>query len=154
MLLNEAVKNGTEVIYNTPAVKLVEEDGKITGVVAGSPGNYKRYMASRGVILATGDIGGNRQICLDLAPEALMGNNSLNEIAFQDTGDGHIMGINAGGIMQRPPFPCTVHPMAFSMNFFFHLMVDHAGRRFKNEDVWPQGLCMAIYERCPDRPWA
>ena len=154
MLLDEAVENGAQVFFNTPVVNLVKDGEKVVGVIAGSDGHYRKYMASCGVVLATGGICGNKDMCEDLCPEALMGNNVLNEVAYQDTGDGHIMGINAGGIMQRAPFPCTVHSMAYTLFYFQHIIVDQEGRRFKNEDVWPQGLTMAMYERCPERPWA
>ena len=57
VLENVQAKNSNlETFFNTPAVKLVHADGKVTGVIAkDESGKYIQFNASKGVILATGD---------------------------------------------------------------------------------------------------
>ncbi len=105
MLLAEAVEKGVRVDYRTSAVKLVKENGRVTGVVARGPGGYVKYLGKNGVVLSTGDISGSREMCEDLAPQALTALKNINHHAPQLTGDGHKMGIWAGGVLQDPPFP-------------------------------------------------
>lgn len=52
-----------EITYNTRANKLIEEDGKIVGVVAeDTDGNTYTFKANRGVILTTGGFAGNKDL--------------------------------------------------------------------------------------------
>ena len=57
MALSElAASKGVEFFYNTPAVQLVKEDGRVTGVIGKNEnGEYVRFLAKKGVILTTGD---------------------------------------------------------------------------------------------------
>ncbi len=154
LLHKESVEKGVEVHFNTSAVQLVKENGRVTGVIAQSKdGTYTRYMARKGVVLATGDIGGNREMCEDLAPQALTANGNINQHAPLETGDGIRMGIWAGGTVQEPPFPCTIHPMAYSMYCFFFLMVNQKGKRYMNEDAWAQGKSTYTIKQDPEHPW-
>ncbi|MCD7818621.1 MAG: FAD-dependent oxidoreductase, partial [Lachnospiraceae bacterium] len=55
---------GGEVLFNTEAVELVQdESGKITGVIAKlEDGSYVQYNTSKAVVLATGGFGGNKDM--------------------------------------------------------------------------------------------
>ena len=153
MLLGEAVEKGVRVDYRTSALKLVKTRGRVTGVVAQGPEGYVKYVGRRGVVLATGDISGNRAMCEDLAPQALTALKNINHHAPQLTGDGHKMGIWAGGVLQDPPFPGAIHLMAFSMYSYFFLLVNQSGKRYMNEDCWAQGKATYTIRQDPRHPW-
>lgn len=55
---------GGEVLFNTKAVELVQdEDGKVTGVIAQmEDGSYTKFNTSKAVMLATGGFGGNKDM--------------------------------------------------------------------------------------------
>ena len=153
LLLNEAVEKGVRVDYRTSAVKLVKEGGRVTGVIAKGPDGYVKYLGKKGVVLSTGDISGNVEMCEDLAPQALTALKNINHHAPQLTGDGHRMGIWAGGVLQDPPFPCAIHLMAFSMYSYFFLLVNQSGKRYMNEDCWAQGKAIYTIRQDPRHPW-
>ncbi len=153
MLLADAKALGLNVSWFTPAQQLIKEGDRVTGVIAKTKEGYVRYMARRGVILSTGDISGNREMCEDLAPLALKAMTNINHHAPQLTGDGHKMGIWAGADMQDGPFPCAVHIMAYSINSFFFLLVNQNGKRYMNEDSWAQGKATYTIRQDPEHPW-
>lgn len=153
ILLEDAVKGGLRVHYNTAGYQLVKTDDRVTGVIAKTKDGYVKYSASKGVILATGDISGNREMCEDLAPFALKGIRNFNHHAPQLTGDGHKMGVWAGADMQEAPFPFAIHTMAYSINSFFFLLVNQKGERYMNEDCWGQGKSTYTIRHNPDTPW-
>ena len=63
----EALKEGVEFIFNSPMEQLIEEDGRVVGAVAGNKdGELIAVKAAKGVVLATGGIGGNDEMCDDL----------------------------------------------------------------------------------------
>lgn len=155
LLLEEALSYGLDYRVNTSACQLIKEQGRVIGVIARSKGQegYTRYLAEKGVVLATGDISGNRQMCEDLAPFALKATTNINHHAPQLTGDGHRMGIWAGADMQEGPFPFAMHIMAYSINSFYFLLVNQQGRRYMNEDCWAQGKATYTVRHNPDYPY-
>ena len=55
VLYDYAVKHGAEFHYNTKMVKLEKGKGRITGLIAqNADGQYVRYVATKGVVIATG----------------------------------------------------------------------------------------------------
>lgn len=153
MLLEEARANGLRDEYFVSGSQLIKEGGRITGVIAETKNGYVKYLAKKGVILATGDISGSREMCEDLAPFALKGMTNINHHAPQLTGDGHKMGVWAGANMQEAPFPFAIHTMAYSINSFYFLLVNQSGRRYMNEDCWGQGKSTYTIRQDPEHPW-
>ncbi len=155
MLYEKALLHGTQTMFDTAAKQLVKDDetGRITGVIVEDSEGFKLIRASRGVVLATGDIAGNEEMCRDLAPMALKANFCDNPEAAFETGDGHRMAVWAGAKMQDAPFPCTIHLMAFSMMSFFFLILDQQGKRFMNEDAWAQGKAVNMINNDPEHPY-
>ena len=73
VLLEYAQKLGLEIRYETPMVKLEQDDaGRVTGVIAkNAEGQYIRVNASKGVILCAGGYSGNRDMMQALQPWSL-----------------------------------------------------------------------------------
>ena len=81
VLYDYAVKHGAEFHYNTKMVKLEKANGRITGCIAeNSDGRYVRYLASKGVVIATGGYCRNYDMLEALQPwnlRILGGNKSM-----------------------------------------------------------------------------
>ncbi len=153
-MVTEAEKLGVRFLYDRPACELVRADGRVTGVIAGAGEDFIRVSASRGVVIATGDIGGNEEMCEDLAPIA---NRCAKNVYFPkgaNTGDGHRLGLWAGGAFEMTPFPVMLHPQAFCFGVYCFLFVDPDGKRFMNEDNFVQGKVTAILRRNHTYAWS
>lgn len=139
-----AEAHGAQFVYNSPAEQLVQdESGAVTGAICKTDEGYVKYNASKGVVLATGDISFNKEMLEYFAPIGLKVMARLNG-AVGDTGDGHKMGMWAGAAVQDGPWPTMMHPQAAS---FWHgpfLFVDPKGKRFMNEATWVQGKCVGL----------
>ena len=94
-LVDEATKRGVDIRLGTPVMRILKEDGGITGVVAENGGETMR-ISSKAVIIATGGYANNKEwikkyagfdLGVDLLP---LGN-------FHKTGDGIRMAWEVGG---------------------------------------------------------
>lgn len=185
-LLHEyAVEKGADFRANTPAVQLIRDEasGRITGAVARDEvGDYYRFSASKGVIMATGDIGADRDMLMDLNPSlALRVHQDIVET--KNTGDGHKMGVWIGAGMDESiagdMFPFTVpysgneinrmgvrpveSPQFSATRFIMWrpavgnlpvLMVDSQGRRIAAEDLPFQAFCLPSLSTADGRVWS
>ncbi|AFV10365.1 fumarate reductase flavoprotein subunit [Thermacetogenium phaeum DSM 12270] len=154
LLYNEAKRLGVEFYFKTPGEQLVKEGNRVVGVIAKAEDGYYRFNASKGVVLATGDIGGDKEMCEALAPLALKANGSQYYPVGQNTGDGHKMGLWVGGTFEDPPFAAVIHPQAFSWLSYFFLFVNQQGKRFMNEDTWVQAKSLGAMRQPGKGPWA
>jgi len=129
-------KAGVKFFYNTPAVQLVQNNsGEVTGVIGqGADGKYIKFIANKGIILATGDYQNNKAMCDYFIPDTkYFGRKQVNK-----TGDGFKLAYWAGGVIEPightkmlhdfDAGPATMCDMPF-------LAVDHQGERFVNENV-------------------
>ncbi len=80
---------GVEIHTNTPAVELVQTDGKVTAVKAEADGKEITYNAAKGVILATGGFGSNLEMRIANNPD--MDEKILSTNSVGSTGDGITM---------------------------------------------------------------
>ncbi len=95
---------------HTAKVLTQNENGDVTGVIAqDTDGNYKKFTAKKGVLLAAGDFIGNPQMCWALLNEGMeWGERSGSteddwvQTGFR-TGDGQKMGCWAGGMIEPSP---------------------------------------------------
>lgn len=134
VLENVQAKNSNlETFFNTPAVKLVHADGKVTGVIAkDESGKYVQFNASKGVILATGDYMNNEAMVKRWCPDV----DGYDKKQYQKTGDGHIMAIDAGAKMENLGHTKMMHD--FDSGLMYEepfLYVNMEGKRFCNEDT-------------------
>ena len=87
VLYEYAVKHGAEFHYNTKMVKLERVDGRVTGLIAqNAEGEYVRYEAKKGVVIATGGYCRNYKMLEALQPWNLriMGGNKSMPGAMGD----------------------------------------------------------------------
>ena len=141
----EALKNGAEFVYEMPAVQLVQDDaGKVTGAICeNKDGEYVQYNASKGVVLATGDVSYNDEYLEEFAPIAFKVMTRLCSDQG-NVGDGHNMAAWAGGAFQAAPWPTMMHPQAAAAFHGPFLFVNPEGKRFMNEATWVQGKCVGV----------
>lgn len=141
LLARASIDAGAQFFFNTRARQLVRGDdnntGRVTAVIAeDADGNHVRFNAKKGVVLATGDCGHNdammRAWCPSQADLAAT-SNVYGPTANQ--GDGHLMGLWVGGIIQGLPHPHMAHGTPGNLGAFPSLLVDINGRRFTNEDI-------------------
>ena len=152
-MYTEAMKLGTEFIFSCPAVALEQHDGVVTGAIGKGKDGYVKVSARLGAVIATGDIGGNDEMCADLAPLALRCPRIYTPVGH-NTGDGHRLGLWAGGAFEEGHFPLMLHPQAHFWASFCFLFVDPKGRRFMNEDNYIQGKCNTLLHKNMPYAWA
>lgn len=144
MFESEALATGNcEFVYESPAVQLVQDgNGKVTGAICkAKDGSYVQYNASKGVVLATGDVSYNDEYLDEFAPIA---KKVMTRLCSDkgNVGDGHNMAAWAGGAFQDGPWPLMMHPQAAAMYSGPFLFVNPKGKRFMNEATWVQGKCV------------
>ena len=125
--------------FASPAKKLLREEGRVCGVIAQvGKGKYLRAKARQGVVLATGDYSGDRDITHHYVPWTdgtatfWIGNDPEGKPS--NTGDGHRMGLWIGAKMQDGPHAPMIHHMGGAMGVDAFLQLNLRGERFMNED--------------------
>lgn len=120
-----------ETFYQTPAVKLVMNGNRVSGVIGKTAdGEYIQFNASRAVILATGDYTNNpamvKRWCPDIA--------EFDKKQFGKTGDGHVLAISAGVRMENLGHTKMMHDFDSALMWEEpFLYVNMEGERFTNE---------------------
>ena len=140
-VMDEADRLGVETRIETPALRLIlGEDGGPLGVVANSKGKEVNIKAKKGVLLASGGMAANPEMCHQYMR---FGEIRIASGAKQCTGDGIKMGQSAGGdlmnMMESLQSPSTAVPFQQTTRgktraSFPTIMVNKFGRRFVNED--------------------
>lgn len=150
MLQNVILEGGNEIIRNTRVSYLEKDDsGRVTGFIAKcEDGKYRRYVGTKAVILATGDIGGDPEMLAAFCPLGLKPNRNGYSPAGLNTGDGHKMGYWVGAQFEDASWALSLHLLAYSIFCFFFLHVNRDGKRFMNEDTWVQAKAI----RCLQQP--
>lgn len=113
-------------------MQLVSEGGAVTGVVGqDADGNFIKFNAAKGVILATGDYQNNAALvghyCVDAQP--------FGRKQSYKTGDGHLMGMAAGAVMEPGCHCKMIHGGKGCFREEPFLAVNINGERFMYEDV-------------------
>lgn len=145
-------QRGVDVRFETPAVQLVQEGDAVVGVVAkDASGNYLRFNASKGVVLATGGYENNwDMLCRNMEPRDLAVGTWRNT-ATTNTGDGHMMGEAVGAQMDDYPHAIANDPGASVKSNTYcrplaqgFLRVNDLGKRFCNEGASQEHVGAAI----------
>lgn len=135
-LAKTAQKAGVKFFFNMPAAQLVQEkSGRVVGVIAkGRDGKYYKYLAKKGVILATGDYQNNEEMCNFFIPDL----KNFVRKQMDRTGDGFAMTYWAGGVIEPLGHTKMLHDFdagPASMCDMPFLAVNRKGERFVNETV-------------------
>ncbi|MBK7079252.1 MAG: FAD-binding protein [Betaproteobacteria bacterium] len=135
-LAKVAEKAGVRFFFRMPAVHLVQsKSGEVLGVIAkGRDGKYTRFLAKKGVILATGDYQNNKAMCDYFIPDL----KHLGRKQMDRTGDGFALAYWAGGVIEPIGHTKMLHDFdagPASMCDMPFLAVNRAGLRFVNETV-------------------
>lgn len=95
VLENKAKGMGVDIRYNSPAVQLERNNkGRVTGVITGSPSNYTKFVAKKGIILCTGGYARNEEMINKWCPTARYAGSSIAPAG--NTGDGIKMALWVG----------------------------------------------------------
>ena len=158
VLESNALKSGVNIYYNTRAAQLLRgAKGRVTGVLAETnEGDYIQFNANRAIVLCTGDYGSNPEMMEKYCPQAAaMASSRRNMMATGgpaklinpdmivpkavNTGDGHLMAMQIGAVMELAPHAPMSH-MSGAMGTDAFLRVNKYGERYGNEDVEAQNL--------------
>lgn len=127
---------GVDIRYNTTAEQLVKDGDKVTGVVAKGSDGYVLFNGTKGVVLATGDFGMDKEMLEKFIPWTA----HQTEFGGIFDGSGHKMAYWAGAAVDKSETPT---PMIFCFQWrsitrqvraFQGLMVNADGKRYTNED--------------------
>ncbi|MDO4268590.1 MAG: flavocytochrome c [Eubacteriales bacterium] len=146
---------GVEIHTNTPAVELIQTDGRVTAVKAESDGKEIIYQGNRGVILATGGFGSNLEMRIANNPD--MDEKILSTNSVGSTGDGIIMAEALGAAtvdMQYIQTYPTCDPETGTLLYVGDvrlegraILVNLEGRRFIEELERRDVISMAVTEQ-------
>jgi uncharacterized protein with FMN-binding domain len=135
-VLDEAAKQYSDrmkIYYSTPGVQLIVDNGKVKGVVGKlADGTYVKVNANKAVILATGDYQNNQAMVKRWCPDV----ENFDKKQYQKTGDGHLMAVTAGAVMEKLGHTKMLHD--FDAGLMYEepfLYVNMKGKRFCNEFV-------------------
>lgn len=142
-LFNDAAAAGAEFVFNVRAEQLVTENDRVAAVIAKTDSGYTKYVGTRGIILATGDISGDDEMCEAYSPLMLRCEQTQYAPLGANTGDGQKMGLWIGAKMEQPPFSPMIHPQGYVRISHYFLMTNTRGERFMNEDTWSQGKSLS-----------
>ncbi len=147
-LLDNALKKGVTVYFGTRAQQLIRKSrGKVTGLIAQvASGDYQQFDAAKAIILCTGDYANNAELMAKYCPQAAY----LQTMIPTSTGDGHLMAMWIGAVMEPGPHAPMIHGPAGPLLSSAFLEVNIFGERFQNEDVPIQSNVNAV-ERQPGR---
>jgi fumarate reductase flavoprotein subunit len=150
-LLNNVLKRGAAVYFKTRARQLLRKgNGRVFGVVAQKPdGSYIRFTAQKAVILCTGDYANNAEMMAKYCPQS----SYLASMIPTSTGDGHMMAMWVGAVMEPAPHAPMIHGPAGPLLNTAFLQVNLLGERFQNEDVPVESHVNAIERQFGKIAW-
>lgn len=145
-LVRSAQLAGVRMPTNAPAIRLLEENDAVTGVVASIAGQETTITARRGVVLASGGFGANPAM---RAEHITLAEHGWSLQPEGNEGDGISMGMAVGGTLNRGNAANAIWVPVSGMtengktSIFPHLpadrhapgsiIVDETGKRFVNE---------------------
>jgi len=148
-LAASAFAKGVEIRTNSPARRLLVEEGRVVGAVVGCLGGDVEVHARRGVVLACGGFPHDVARKKELLPHAPTGQEHWSAASRGNTGDGLRLGEAAGGVLATDLVqaaalaPVSLVPLTDgSIAHFPHLIerakpgliaVTRHGKRFTNE---------------------
>lgn len=140
------LRSGGRIDRSVCALQLEKNgEGRVTGFLArGGGGRLIRYVGTKAVLLAAGDISGDEELLETFCPLALKPSIRQSD----NTGDGHRMAYWAGAALEPPQLAAALGFAAGAPEPLMFLHVNRLGKRFMNEDTWPQAKAI----RCMMQP--
>ncbi|MGL4998219.1 MAG: flavocytochrome c [Cetobacterium sp.] len=153
-------KNNVEIFTETEALQLIEKDGRIVGVKVMREGVESNFMASKGVVLATGGFAGNIEL------RQKYNKNLTEDIPTTNhpkaTGDGiklaETVGANFIGMEHIQLLPIG-DPISGSLSGNVERQIDNTifvnmeGKRFVAEDERRDVMTNALFEQTDSTMW-
>ncbi len=128
-----AANSNLKAYFSTPVVQLVKDGGKVVGCVGQTAdGKFVKFNA-KSVILATGAYENNATMVRRFCPDI----ENFDKKVFHRTGDGNILAIEAGGVMEPVAHSRVMHDFDAGLMWDEppYLILNMAGERFVCEDV-------------------
>ena len=151
-LLAKAEELNIPVLYETPAVELIIDKGRVTGVKALSEDKEYTFLAKDGVILASGGFGSNLEMRVKYNKDVDENILSTNTVGI--TGDGITMAEKIGAQLEDMPFIQTYptcDPISGALLYFGDvrliggsILINQEGKRFVEELERRDVISMAI----------
>jgi len=167
-LAKSALDLGIPILTGTAAQALIEEDGRVLGVVARTADGDLRITARHGVVLASGGFSHDKARLREAYPHVAAGGEHLSPVPAGNTGDGGRLAETAGGRVEiRYPqpaawMPVSRVPMGDGQSGVFPHLVDRYkpgiigvlrdGRRFTNESNSYHDVGEAMIAACRGTP--
>jgi 3-oxo-5alpha-steroid 4-dehydrogenase len=152
VLLAAAETSGVRLQGNTPGQSLVvENDGRVSGMVVAMDGVGKTIKARRGIVLACGGFIHNRDMLKRYAPELY--DCSVPWGNAGDLGDGINMGIAVGAEALRMHEGFAIAPIYPPENVISGIMVNASGQRFVSEESYHGVLGHKIAYQQDGKAW-
>lgn len=140
------IDEGVDIRFKTPAVQLVREDGgRVTAVIAGEAGDYRKYVGTKGIILCSGDYNADQEMREYYIPSTKYIHANMFEMVNGpiNTGDGQKMGMWIGAAMDEFPhapmyFDFAVPGAPILADALMRqpwLSVNERGLRYENEEL-------------------
>jgi 3-oxosteroid 1-dehydrogenase len=162
-LLYQVLQRGIPFWVDTRVVELVEENGRVTGVVAEQDGNRLRIEGRRAVFLGAGGFARNDEMRQRYQRHPIT--NVWTSSPMSDQGDGIKLGMSVGAVtalMDEAWWgPSSMLPTESGPVAIFHvherskpgsLIVDQTAQRYFDEAMDYVGAGQAMYERDKDAP--
>lgn len=124
---------GARVIVDARALALIEDAGRITGVVVRIDNQTRFVRAARGVVLATGGFVFNEDMRRKYCPETFKLGDPIGD---KDDGTGILLGLGAGGEAIHMEQFFTTCPWTMPEPHANGVFVNIHGQRFINEDCY------------------
>jgi 3-oxo-5alpha-steroid 4-dehydrogenase len=148
ILERSARARGVEVMTDARAVALIEDAGRIVGLVARIDNANRFIRASRGVVIATGGFAMNPDMLRRYAPQTARIHDPIGE---KDDGTGILLGMGAGGDAIHMDQFFTTCPWTMPESHAFGVFVNEQGQRFINEDCYHGRVSRAMLDQMGER---
>jgi succinate dehydrogenase/fumarate reductase flavoprotein subunit len=156
------------VLFNSPLIDLLREDGRIVGAVIDTPEGARTIRARRGVVLATGGVAWNKALRAQLFPDVV---GQRSQAPEGNTGDGISIAMTSANAYLDDGhdsaalwMPCSSMTKPDGTEAVWpHIILDRAkpgliavgpdGRRFVNESDSYHDFCMGMIRANLPEAW-